>query len=412
MKTLGRYEIINEIGRGAMGIVYLGRDPKIDRAVAIKCLRLDLFEEHEEAKKRFQQEVLALGRLVHANIVTIFDAGEDSSSDYAYIVMEYVPGLSLAQLLKSGEPLSLDQVRHIGVRVCDALDFAHAKGVIHRDIKPGNILLSPDLQTVKVTDFGIARLEGASQTHTHRLLGTPQYMSPEQCNSEPLDGRSDLFAVGALLYELLTKQKAFPGESVTAVMYSVINKTPAEVCQLSPNVPKELNDTVMKALEKTPSARWSCGKEMARALTKEAAMPVEETGSGETLVLPSVPEVGESKAPPRRGKKTWSVALVAIALLSFLGWKVLVEAPESQTPSMTVTQEQGTIELLTDPVGAQILINGEMKGVSPLTINLPAGSHELKVTKAGHRSLEATIDVPAGEKIPLDLKLSKEEISP
>ncbi|MFQ5542726.1 MAG: serine/threonine-protein kinase [Nitrospiria bacterium] len=159
MNRLGRYDIIEEVGRGAMGIVYRGWDPKINRAVALKCLRPSVIELREGARKHFKQEMYALGRMIHPNIVTIFDAGEDPSTGYIYIVMEYVSGFSLAQLLKENSSLSMAQTLEIGAQVCRGLGFAHSKGVIHRDIKPGNILLSKDLKTLKITDFGIARLD-------------------------------------------------------------------------------------------------------------------------------------------------------------------------------------------------------------------------------------------------------------
>ena len=225
MTRLGRYEIIDEIGRGAMGIVYLGRDPRINRSVALKCLRGNLVDGKSGAR-RFQQEMRALGRLIHPNIVTIFDAGEDRETGLSYIVMEYVAGPPLIRLIRNGTVFPPGQVVEIGLQICGGLDFAHTKGVIHRDIKPGNILYSGDRQTVKITDFGIARLDRIGLTQTDRLTGTPQYMSPEQARGETLDGRSDLFSVGVLLYELLTGEKPFKGESLTAVMHQVLNHTP------------------------------------------------------------------------------------------------------------------------------------------------------------------------------------------
>jgi serine/threonine protein kinase len=422
MKSLGRYDIVDELGRGAMGIVYRGRDPKIDRIVALKCIRPDLFDDQGEASHRFQQEMLALGRLIHPNIVTIFDAGEDSASNYTYIVMEYVEGKSLAQSIKSGEPFTIEQIREIGIQICNALDFAHSKGVIHRDIKPGNILLTPDLKTIKVTDFGIARLDGTAMTQTNRLLGTPQYMSPEQCNAEPLDGRSDLFAVGALLYELLTKQKPFPGETVHVVMQNILNRVPSPPSSISPQIPRGLSATVMRALEKDRTRRFSTGAEMAEALaTPEREVEGEEEGEGGTMVLPAEPKASDAHVlsspqsqPQPRSRLGWALVAVPVLLaLLYGGWSLLRDKPNS-LPGETVRAERvasGTVDLTTTPEGAEIRIDGVMKGVSPLIMTLPVGSHELVVTKEGHHPLEATIDVPSGEKVPIDLKLAKEEVS-
>jgi serine/threonine protein kinase len=413
MKSLGRYEILIEIGRGAMGIVYLGSDAKIHRQVALKCLRPELFEASEETRKRFQGEILALGRLVHPNIVTIFDAGEDAATGTAYIVMEYVEGTSLGQLLKKGTPLSVDQIVRIGIDICRALDFAHSKGVIHRDIKPGNILLTSEQQTVKVTDFGIARLDGGSHTQTDHLLGTPQYMSPEQCKGERVDGRSDLFSVGALLYELLTRQKPFPGENVAAIMHQVLTKTPTPPALLSSDVPQPLSDIVMKALEKEPGRRFSTGAEMAEALAaltiRQEQVPEERPTvalSGSQEVLPP--------APADRGRR-WVWIPVAFGIVALIAWWRFAPQQQEPTPPISAgsravaTPRMGQVDLTSTPIGAEVLINGEAKGLTPLMLDLPAGSHELVLKKEGHHPLEATITVVSGEKVPVDLKLTEEE---
>ncbi|HZR47731.1 MAG TPA: serine/threonine-protein kinase [Candidatus Manganitrophaceae bacterium] len=414
MKPIGRYEILRELGRGAMGIVYLGKDPKIDRPVAIKCLRPNLIEEQAKAKERFQQEILALGRLIHPNIVTIFDAGEDPETEREFIVMEYIEGVSLAELLKKNEPLSPDQVRSIGIQICHALDFAHSRGVIHRDIKPGNILLSPSLSRAKVTDFGIARIDKGNHAPTDRLLGTPQYMSPEQCNGGRLDGRSDLFAVGALLYELLTRRKPFPGENMTAIIHQVLTQNPIPPAAASSDIPQQLSDVVMKALEKAPHRRFSSGREMAGALffdtmAKSSASAKEEG----TLRLSEIEAERPAKAFARkRGRLIVAATLIAAAVL--IGWqsgRQATEAPVKPKISSIAETKQGKIALSTDPSGADILINGERKGISPLTLALPAGSYELAVTKTGHHPLEATINVLPEQEVPVDLKLS-EEVSP
>ena len=418
MKSLGRYEILLEIGRGAMGIVYLGSDAKINRQVALKCLRPELFEASEETRKRFQQEILALGRLIHPNIVTIFDAGEDPATRTAYIVMEYVEGTSLGQLLKKGTPLSIDQIIRIGIDICAALDFAHSKGVIHRDIKPGNILLTSERGTIKVTDFGIARLDEGGQTQTDHLLGTPQYMSPEQCKGERIDGRSDLFSVGALLYELLTRQKPFPGENVAAIMHQVLSKTPTPPATLFPEIPKPLSDLVMKALEKEPGQRFQSGAEMADALA--SLTPQREQAGPAGAERPTL-ALSESKdeIPPaqtaQRRRRAWIPVAVVLAVL--VGWWSLRPRPQATAPASSETKavapvQTGKVNFSTTPTGAEIVIDGASKGRAPLALDLPAGSHELVAKMKGHHPLEATITVAAGETVPVDLKLTEEEGAP
>jgi serine/threonine protein kinase len=416
MKSLGRYEILIEIGRGAMGIVYLGSDAKIHRQVALKCLRPELFEASEETRKRFQGEILALGRLVHPNIVTIFDTGEDAATGTSYIVMEYVEGTSLGQLLKKGTPLSVDQIVRIGIEICRALDFAHSKGVIHRDIKPGNILLTSEEQKVKVTDFGIARLDGGGHTQTDHLLGTPQYMSPEQCKGERVDGRSDLFSVGALLYELLTRQKPFPGENVAAIMHQVLTKTPTPPASLSPDVPQPLSDIVMKALEKEPGRRFSTGAEMAEALSSLMTHREQVAEERPTMALSGSQEAIPSGPMGRHRYWVWVPAAV-VGIAALIGWWFMTPQQEPTAPlsagsRAVATPQMGQVDLTSTPIGAEVLINGEPKGLTPLMLDLPAGSHELVLKKEGHHPLEATITVVSGEKVPVDLKLTKEEGTP
>ncbi len=416
MKSLGRYEILIEIGRGAMGIVYLGSDAKIHRQVALKCLRPELFEASEETRKRFQGEILALGRLVHPNIVTIFDTGEDTATGTAYIVMEYVEGTSLGQLLKKGTPLAVDQIVRIGIDICRALDFAHHKGVIHRDIKPGNILLTSEQQTVKVTDFGIARLDGGGHTQTDHLLGTPQYMSPEQCKGERVDGRSDLFSVGALLYELLTRQKPFPGENVAAIMHQVLTKTPAPPATLSPDIPEPLSDIVMKAMEKNPDQRFSSGAEMADALASLSTHREQITEERPTMALSGSQEAVPPASAGRPRHWVWA-PLAVIGIAALIGWWRFAPPQEPTAPpaietNAAATPQKGQVDLSTTPMGAEVLINGEPKGLTPLLLDLPAGSHELILKKEGHHPLEATITVVSGEKVPVDLKLTEEERTP
>jgi serine/threonine-protein kinase len=261
--TLGRYELLEEIGKGAMGTVYLGRDPKLNRLVAIKTLALSQeFEaqEPEEVKARFFREAEAAGRLRHPHIVTIYDAGEEH--DLAYIAMEYLPGKNLTHYLVKGEPLPLDWVMRIGMRVADALAYAHKHEVVHRDIKPANIVYNEDDDTLKITDFGIARITAATRTRTGVVLGTPSYMSPEQLSGRPVDGRSDLFSLGVTLFELTTGRQPFTGEELATLMYQIANERHPDVLRLRPDAPPCLARIINRALAKDPDRRYASGDDM------------------------------------------------------------------------------------------------------------------------------------------------------
>lgn len=264
---LGRYQVEKTLGKGAMGMVYQGRDPRIGRVVAIKTLALSAeFEglELQEARERFFREAETAGRLQHPNIVTIFDAGEEH--DLAYIAMEFLSGADLQQATRPGQLLPVDTVLSIGARVARALGHAHGQRVVHRDIKPGNIMYDPATDTVKVTDFGIARITDASRTRTGLVLGTPSFMSPEQLAGQPLDGRSDLYSLGATLYQLLTGQLPLQAESMAALMYRIANDTPTDLRGLRPDLPAGLAELVAQLLAKAPAARPTSGDMLADAI--------------------------------------------------------------------------------------------------------------------------------------------------
>ena len=266
---LGRYQIESELGKGAMGVVYLGRDPKIGRLVAIKTLALSAeFEgsELEEARARFFREAETAGRLQHPNIVTIFDAGEDH--DLAYIAMEFLRGQDLVAHARPGQLLPMGTVLDIGIQVAMALDYAHRCQVVHRDIKPGNIMFDPVTGSVKVADFGIARVTDASRTKTGTVLGTPSFMSPEQLAGRALDGRSDLYSLGVTLYQLLTGTLPFRGDSLSALMYDIANKAPADPREVRPDLPGALADILETILKKLPQDRYATGEALAVALQK------------------------------------------------------------------------------------------------------------------------------------------------
>jgi serine/threonine-protein kinase len=264
---LGRYQIEKELGKGAMGVVYLGRDPKINRVVAIKTMALSQeFEADElvEVKERFFREAETAGRLNHQNIVTMYDAGEEH--DLAYIAMEFLKGKDLVPYTKPGALLPLPQVMGIVARVADALSYAHANHVVHRDVKPANVMYEPESDSVKVTDFGIARITDSSKTKTGMVLGTPSYMSPEQLSGKKIDGRSDLFSLGVTLYQMACGQLPFSGDSMAQLMFKIANEAQPDIRGVNPQVPDCLAAIVDRALCKDMTQRYQTGDEMARDL--------------------------------------------------------------------------------------------------------------------------------------------------
>jgi serine/threonine-protein kinase len=269
---LGRYQVEKELGKGAMGVVYQGRDPKIGRVVAIKTMALSQEFEGDElvdARERFFREAETAGRLQHQNIVTIFDAGEEH--DLAYIAMEFLKGRDLVENCRDGSLLPVPKVLSIVARVAEALAYAHGQNVVHRDIKPANIMYEPGADTVKVTDFGIARITDASKTKTGLVLGTPSYMSPEQIAGKKVDGRSDLYSLGVTLYQLLTGVLPFRGDSMAELMYKIANEDAPALLEIRKDLPPALAAVVARALVKKPDLRYQDGEEFARDLRSVAA---------------------------------------------------------------------------------------------------------------------------------------------
>ncbi len=276
---LGRYQVEKELGKGAMGIVYLGKDPKINRVVAIKTMALSQeFEadELDEVKERFFREAETAGRLNHPNIVTIFDAGEEH--DLAYIAMEFLKGGDLAPYTKADKLLPVATVIDLVAQSADALDYAHSQNVVHRDIKPANLMYDAETGAMKITDFGIARITDSSKTKTGMVLGTPSYMSPEQLAGTRVGGHSDLFSMGVMLFQMLTGQLPFTGDSMATLMYKIANDAHPDVLGLRPDLPPCLKAIIDKALKKDLEKRYQRGAEMARDLRACASRV--GTGSG------------------------------------------------------------------------------------------------------------------------------------
>ena len=266
-QRLGRYVIERKVGRGAMGAVYLARDPRINRPVALKVIPIEKEfedEELEEARLRFFREAESAGRLTHPNIITVFDAGEDKH--LAYIAMEFLPGVPLTHYTDPKKLLAPGKALELCARTADALDYAHNQGVIHRDIKPANLLYHPQQDLLKISDFGVARLTDNTRTKTGIVLGTPMYMSPEQLSADELTGHSDLFSLGVTLYELLTGEVPFRATNIAVLMTKITTEDPAPVSNRRAGIPPSVDSVLFKALAKRPENRFTNGGEMAIAL--------------------------------------------------------------------------------------------------------------------------------------------------
>ena len=349
---IGRYEILGELGHGSMGRVYLARDPNIDRRVAVKVLAplrgVDAADE-AELRRRFILEARAAGKVNHPGIVTVHDAESDPESGSSFIAMEWVDGESLEDLLQRGA-LSANDVARLGEQVASALDAAHRADLVHRDIKPANILLDCSGRA-KISDFGIAKFTSMSNTAAGRLFGSPFYMSPEQVRNETLDGRSDLFSLGSVLYQAATGEVPFGGDSLAGITYKVLEIDPTPASSVNSDISPEFAAVIEKALQKDPVARFQNGLEFAQALRALDIEPA-STPTG-TLILPRNPEGVEhpvSRAgelgPPRR---SWRGALLAALTLLALpvGLVVFKAAPEKQGPPPLEATDTPRIEFPT-----------------------------------------------------------------
>jgi serine/threonine-protein kinase len=381
-KTVGRYEIVEELGRGAMGSVFKAKDPAVGRIVALKTIHTTALEgaQSEEYRTRFYREARASGVLAHPGIVPVFDVGEDQGAPF--LVMEFVEGRTLADAIKKGERFTLDRVCDIGQQIADALGYAHRQGVIHRDIKPANILMTSKevygSERPRITDFGIAKLASSEITTTGQLLGTPSFMPPEQFTGAPIDGRADLFSLGVILYSLATGEQPFPGETMTAVSYKVVYTEPIPPSKLNPAVPARVEGVILKCLAKSPADRYQTGEELAQDLATvrsnpaslmQTAPPVGESdatlgpgpishGPASASLRPAAPVIAADKGANRQGQKPAAAkpatpknkfeSMFAIALLSVAGlgaaiaggwyWYAHRKPPVQQTVTVPVQQ--------------------------------------------------------------------------
>jgi eukaryotic-like serine/threonine-protein kinase len=374
MNKLGKYQIKRTLGKGAMGIVYEGFDPVIERTVAIKTILPSQLsgDEFVSVMARFKREAQAAGRLNHPGIVAIYEYGEEVAQDIsdeeatmmaapskaaqrvAFIAMEFVKGHELRDLFEKNERFAMPEVARIMGEMLDALDHAHSQGVVHRDMKPANLILLENGR-VKVADFGIARVEKSELTQTGTVLGTPSYMSPEQFMGHPVDGRSDLFSCGVILYQMLTGEKPFTGESTTTVMYKVLREDPVPPSELNLTLPPALDAVVKKALAKNPSERFQSGREFAQALQAAVsgqpmaapapapfaappavtAAPVMAAAAPRMPEPAAMPEIVINAPPPARSRAAglWAAGAAGVVALGAVGYIVLAPGKQAAAPA-------------------------------------------------------------------------------
>lgn len=377
-KKLGKYEIRGELGQGAMGIVYDGFDPMIGRRVALKTVRREQLDraEVEEILARFKREAQAAGRLNHPNVVQIYEYGEDNGT--AFIAMEFVEGRELKDYFDSNERFPMAEIVRIMGQLLEALDYSHKNGVVHRDIKPANIILLKD-GTVKVADFGIARIESSNLTQAGSVLGTPSYMSPEQFMGQTVDGRSDLFSAGVILYQFLTGEKPFTG-ALTTIMHKVLKEDPAAPSELNVQVPRPFDALIRKALAKRPDERFQSGREFAGALKLAAAgqaapeagdatlvndaeatlvSAAEQTLATERPVAPPKPAPAPAAAPankPARGLATAIVAGIAVIGLGAAAYVFMGRGGTPQPAAPAAAREEAPATAAAAASGGGVMV--------------------------------------------------------
>ncbi len=370
-QKIGRYEIIDELGRGAMGGVYRAKDPAMGRVVAVKTILPNVLagEDGNEFRERFYREARAAGALAHPGIVPMFDVGEHEGMPY--LVMEYVSGQTLAQAMREGGLATLDRVCEIGHQLAEALAYAHRNGVVHRDIKPANVLLTSrevyGVERSKITDFGVAKLTAGAMTTTGKMVGTPAFMPPEQFTGAPIDGRTDIFSVGVILYWMTTGEQPFAGETMTSVSYKVVHTDPIPPSKLNPAISSGLEAVILKCLAKNPSDRFQTGDDLARALgilrsganatglsqsapvmatgvsdaTIEATPSLRPQGTVRSSVGPVAPTPGaapvSAEAAPLKPRNNTTMivsVLVVLAIANGIAWFGFHRSPSAAAPTM------------------------------------------------------------------------------
>jgi serine/threonine protein kinase len=391
-KKIGRYEILGELGHGAMGTVYRAKDPAMDRVVALKTIMSIVLasEQGGEFRERFYREARAAGSLNHPGIVPVYDVGEHEG--LPFLVMEFISGKTLADRVKKGERIPLGRVCEIGQKIAEALGYAHEHGVIHRDIKPANILLTSreehGIERPKITDFGVAKLAAGQTTMTGQMVGTPAYMPPEQFTGAPIDGRADIFSLGVVLYWLATSEQPFPGESMTAVSYKVVHTDPVPPRKLNPSVSAKLDSIILKCLAKNPDDRYQTGADLARALgeARNAGKSVGVSSTAPTTAshssdpnatlydspgapvaaaaAPPAPRTADSVSPPnRKSNKLPVLAAVGIVVIVAGGW-VLFGRKDDEPASVKIETPSYSVSVQ-DPGNAEPSVEVKSAGSNP-----------------------------------------------
>jgi serine/threonine-protein kinase len=327
LTQLGRYEILAELGQGSMGVVYKARDPALDRVVAIKTINLNLpKDELAEYEARFYQEARAAGGLNHPNIVTIYDIGK--SERVAYMAMEFLEGEELRAILTPGQPLPIIQALDVALQVAEGLHYAHGRHIVHRDIKPANIMVVGN-GLVKITDFGIARMRtNEVKTMTGMILGSPKYMSPEQVAGKRADHRADLFSLGVVLYEMVTGQTPFQGDSIHGIMYQILNSTPPAPSQRNPDLPEIVDLIIAKALNKNMEERYQSARDLVKDLQDCKEML---QGRAATAAMVAAEQQGEPAAPTATRRQDKVLAIKAAS-------KVKVGDTSTDKPALTLAK--------------------------------------------------------------------------
>lgn len=457
--SLGKYKLVETLAEGGMGVVYKGFDPSIERVVALKTIHKFLLDgdKGQEMLARFKREAQAAGKLAHPNVVTIYEYGVDDGTPF--IAMEFIEGRELTDHIKKGERFELERIADIMEQCLDALHYCHSHGIIHRDLKPSNIILLAD-GAVKITDFGIARVEASQLTQTGAVMGTPSYMSPEQFMAQRIDARSDLFSAAAILYELVTGERPFPGKEIITIMHNVLNTSVIDATRLNVHLPKCFDAFFQRALAKQPRDRFQSAKDFAQALelaleNKFVWQEVPEEAITGTAISDDAATVraGGSETASRATRRRWREAETQISdyaesetgkgkkwllmpVMSLLvlagagvGWWFVqnleppelssrIEQPEAELETSpadveTTTGEEevpedayyGRINAVTDPPGAMLFLDGEYFGVTPLNFELPPGTYQVVVKKEGYLDQERRLEVEPGRKIDLDVSL-------
>ncbi len=403
-QRFGRYEVVDQLGRGAMGTVFKARDPQINRLVAVKTVSLSGLEpvEEREFRQRFTHEAQAAGRLYHPGIVAIFDVGENPENHDPYIVMEYVSGQPLNRTLAGQKKLPLGTALELAEEIAEALDYAHAQGVVHRDIKPGNILVTPEGHA-KIADFGIAKLNLTHFTLPGRVLGTPAYMAPEQLSGTGVDGRSDLFSLGVILYVMVTGSSPFQGDNINTVCFAAANREPVAATAIDASLPQELDQVISRAMAKLPDERYQQGAEFAADVRQlrqmlwpnstTVSLRVSGAGGTRTNAIPNVasgttafrptPASGRIDAQSIRSRimkiprKDWILGGATVAALAFatLQSQLLVKptrVSRNAPAVMTANPEPGVKRTAGNPesVASSALLPAPLP--TPLATPLPA----------------------------------------